>query len=196
MLLHPGNLPRRTRRRTQRDGHSLQLMTPIKTESEVRRLQALASEMTTNGYEFGTAWVRKHGWKVVPVEDGNHFAPQEIAALVPALQQAGYSECFAVATEPLGDLPACYRVSITEEDLRNFNAECGLFRYILMDGARSWAVSCNEFYNLFAAVPTLLEAMLGRTIESARQEYLSFAMQLSKHPDEPLLRIARHYAEL
>lgn len=45
------------------------------------RLQALASEMTPNEYEFGTAWVRKHGWKVVPVEDGNHFAPQDIAAL-------------------------------------------------------------------------------------------------------------------
>src|SRR5713226_9250643 len=115
-------------------------MTPINGESAVRKLQDIASEMTTNEYEFSTDWIRKRGWKVVPVEDGNHFAPQDIAALVPALQKAGYSECFAVATEPLGNLPACYRVSITEEDFRNFNAVCVLFRYIVMDEARSWAI--------------------------------------------------------
>lgn len=171
-------------------------MMPINNESEVRKLQSLASDMTTKEYEFNTAWIREHSWKVVPVEDGNHFSPEDIAALIPALQKAGCRECFAVATEPLGDLPACYRMSITEEDFRNFNAECGLFRYIVMDEARSWAISCNEWYNLFAADPKLLEAMLGKSIESARQEYLNFAMELSKQPDEPLVQVARHYAKL
>ena len=172
------------------------LMTPINSESEARRFQNLASEMTTNGYEFSTEWIRGRGWKVVPVEDGNHFALEDIMALVPALQRAGYLECFVTATEPLGDLPACYIMSITEEGFRKFNAECGLFRYIVMDEARSWAISCNEWYNLLAADPTLLESMLGRSIESARQESLNFATQLSKQPDEPLIRVARHYAEL
>jgi len=171
-------------------------MTPITSESEVRRLQSLPSEMTINGFEFSTEWIRRCGWKVVPVEDGNHFAPQDIAALVPALQTAGYTECFAIASESLSDLPSCYRLSITEEDFRDFNAECGLLRYIVMDEGRSWAISCNEWYNLFAAEPALLEAMLGRSIESARQEYLDFATQLSKQPDDPLVRVARHYAEL
>ena len=32
-------------------------MTPINNESEVRKFQALASEMTTNGYEFSTGWI-------------------------------------------------------------------------------------------------------------------------------------------
>jgi hypothetical protein len=163
-------------------------------EVQVRKFQARIAEMTSNGYEFNTEWIRRRGWKVVPVEDGNHFAPEDIAALVPALQQAGVRECFAVATEPLGDLPACYRMSITEEDFRNFNAECGLFRYLLMDEARSWAISCNEWYNLFAAEPVLLEAMLGKPIEIAREEYLRFATELSKEPDEPLLQVARRYA--
>jgi hypothetical protein len=171
-------------------------MTPITSESLVKQFRDLASEMTTNECEFSTEWIRKRGWKVVPVEDGNHFAPQDVAALVSALRKAGYGECIAVATEPLGKLPACYRISITEEDLQNFNAECGLFRYVLMDEARSWAISCNEWYNLFAADPGLLVAMLGKSIESARQEYRDFAMQLSKQPDEPLMRVANHYAEL
>lgn len=171
-------------------------MKPIMDRSEVGKFQLLASEMTTDESEFRTEWIRARAWQVVPVEDGNHFAPEDIAALVPALQNAGYRECFAVATEPLGDLPACYRMSITEEEFRSFNAECGLFRYIVMDETRSWAISCNEWYNLFAAERKLLEAMLGKSIERARQEYLNFATELSKQPDEPLLRVARHYAKL
>ena len=85
---------------------------------------------------------------------------------------------------------------VTERDFGNFNAECGLFRYILIDEAQSWAISCNEWYNLFATDPALLEAMLGKSIESARQEYLRFATQLARQPDEPLMRVARYYAEL
>jgi hypothetical protein len=171
-------------------------MEPINSESEVRKLQSLISDITIGGCEFSAEWIRARGWKVVPVEDGNHFAPEDISALVPALHKAGYRECFAVATEPLGELPACYHMSITEEEFCNFNSKCGLFRYALIDEARSWAISCNEWYNLFAADPRLLEAMLGKSIESARQEYLKFAMQLSKQPDEPLVRVAKHYAEL
>ena len=172
-------------------------MTPIMNESEVRRFRALVSKTTTDDGEFSTGWIREHGWKVVPVEDGNHFAPEDIAALVPALQKAGHHECFAVATEDLSSYsPVCFRVLVTERDFGNFNAECELFRYILIDEAQSWAISCNELYNLFAADPALLEAMLGKSIESARQEYLRFATQLARQPDEPLMRVARYYAEL
>jgi hypothetical protein len=128
-------------------------------------------------YELDPGWLRNHGWKVMPVEDGNHFAPDDIALIVLALKKAGYSECVVAATEPLGPLSVFYSVLITEDDFRNFNAECGLFRYLLTVEDRSWAISCNEWYNLFAGNPEMLEAMLGRSIEQARQDYLRFVLR-------------------
>jgi hypothetical protein len=148
------------------------------------------------GHEFNDEWVQQCGWKVVPVEDACHFAPDEIETIVPALLDAGYSECVAVATEPLDPAPACYRLSISAEDLREFNRVCGPFRYLLMDEDQNWALSCSEWYNLFAGKPELLEAMLGKPISEAREEYLSFATALAKSPDEPLLQVAKRYAAL
>jgi len=174
-------------------------MKPIVEESQIGHYQAIVKEMTPSDglpYQFSDDWIRKHGWKVVPVEDNCHFSPEGITVLVAALRNAGYSECFAVATEPLDPSPACYQLSVSEADLLEFNKECGPFRYLLTSEDRTWGISCNEWYNLFAGPPELLEAMLGKPVEDARAEYLSFATAIAKEPDEPLLQVARHYAGL
>jgi hypothetical protein len=61
---------------------------------------------------------------------------------------------------------------------------------------RMWAISCNEWYNLFAGTPELLEAMLGKPVDQAREEFLSFATAVANGPDDPLLQVAKHYAGL
>src|SRR5271154_620647 len=122
-------------------------MKPITDPTAVTYFQRLVDEMTVpNGTyerEFDEAWLQSHQWKVVPVAtEVSHFSPEEIEWIVPSLNHAGYSQCSAVATEPLDPLPLCYEMSISAEDFRNFNRECGLLRYLLMDEARSWAISC------------------------------------------------------
>lgn len=175
-------------------------MQPIKEELEVQHYQKLLGEMMerelNRTYEFNPEWIRQHEWKVVPVEDTGHFALEEIAAIVPALKKTGRDECIAIATEPMDPAPICYRLSISEEGLRAFNQECGLFRYVLTDESRIWAISCNEWYNLFAGNPEILEAMLGQPIDQARQEFLDFATLLAKTPEDPLLKIAQRYAAM
>lgn len=164
--------------------------------AEIEASRSLVAEMTVNDIEFSSDWIHREGWKVVPVESGMRFSEEDIHQLVPALRQAGFVECLAVATEPLDPMPSCYRMSITEEEFREFNRTCGLFRFLITDETRAWAISCNEWYNLFAGKPELLESMLGKPIEEARAEYLSFATALAKEPDEPLLQVAKHYAAL
>lgn len=175
-------------------------MRPLTEKAQVEHYEALVREMTqaepNRGYEFNDKWVKQQGWKVVPVEDASHFSPNEIATLVAVLREAGYRECIAVATEPLDPAPACFQLAVSEDDLRAFNKECGLFRYLLTDEGRTWAISCNEWYNLFGGQSRLLEAMLGKPIEEARAEYLSYATALAKKPDEPLLQVATRYAAL
>jgi hypothetical protein len=148
-------------------------------------------------YDFDTEWVRKAGWAVVPVEDTCHFAPIEVETICRVLRSANYQECLAIASEPVDPAPSCYRLPITKEGLLAFNRECGPFRYVLTDENRLWAISCNEWYNLFAAKRELLEALLGQTIEEARQEFVEFASLMGKgNTDEPLMQVARHYADL
>jgi hypothetical protein len=170
-------------------------MDVISNPKELLRHQKSVAEMIVNECDFNPQWIKKHGWKVVPVEDTGHFSDRQIAALVVALQ--GYGRCIAIATESVepDGVPA-YSLAISEEEFRSFNAECGLFRYLLTDAKRSWAIACSEWYNLFAAKPELLESMLGKPVAKAREEFLTFATLLAKRPDEPLLRVAKRYAAL
>src|SRR5579863_498433 len=147
--------------------------------------------------EFRTDWIIQHGWKVVLVEDGGHFRPWQIDRIVPVLQKAGYHHCVAVATEPLDPFPPCFELAIDTADFWEFNAECGLFRFMLMEETRSWAISCSELYDRFAGEKSLVEAMLDASIEEARKTFLAFAEPLSGgDPEYPPLKVAAHYAAL
>jgi hypothetical protein len=190
-------------------------MNPIKDPGRVERYGSLLREMmlTRPGdeCEFNPDWIRSHGWKVVPVESMARLPVPDIPRIVSALNGAGFTQCLAifneegyiqrlpvvvVASDPPRDMATCYDLSVDEADFREFNRELGPFRSVLTTDDRAWAISCNEWYNLFAGKPELLEAMLGKSIEQARQEYLQFASALSKSPDEPLLLVAKQYATL
>jgi len=94
-------------------------------------------------------------------------------------------------------MPACYQVSVDEADPRELKRQLGLFRFIAAAENRSWAILCNEWYNLFAGSQDLVEALLGDPVEKARQEFLEFASPMAKgNADEPLMPVARHYATL
>lgn len=176
-------------------------MKAIMEVKAVEKYVKLAAEMmlTDEYYEFDFRpdWILQRGWKVVPVKNGNHFSNSEIDRIVSALRSAGYQDGIAVATEPMGLLPACFELAITPFDLQEFNENCGLLRFLLTEETRSWAISCSEFYNLFAGEQFILEAMLGIPIEEARKRFLAFAEPLAfGNPEHPVLTAARLYATL
>jgi hypothetical protein len=144
---------------------------------------------------------------VVPVESIARIAVSDIPPIVSVLNGASHATCIAVfneqgyiqnlpvvvANEPASDMATCYLLSVDEANFRESNYVFGAFRSVLTTEDRSWAISCNEWYNLFAGTPELVEAMLGRSIEQARKDYLKFASELAKSPDEPQLLVARRY---
>ena len=162
-------------------------------------------------YEFNLDWIAKHNWKVVPVESMARIPVPDIPRLVSVLKRAGYISCLvifnergyvqnlplAVASAPRSDLATCHMLSVDEADFLEFNRELGCFRSVLMPDDRSWAISCNEHYNLFGAKPNLLEALLGKSIAQAQQAFLEFALLLSRgRSDDPLLQLAKYYSAL
>jgi hypothetical protein len=177
-------------------------MKPITDENDIRRYQSLIKEMTSDEEgrenEIKLEWARSKGWLVVPVEDTLHLSMEEISIIVPALKQAGHRDCLAIATQFVSPAPACLRLAVSVEDFKAFNkSDCGLLRYLLTTDDLSWAISLHEWFNLYAATPPLLAALLGKPIEEARQEFAEFAQKLARgRADEPLLEIARRYASL
>jgi hypothetical protein len=169
-------------------------MKTIDEKAQIQRYQNLVSEMTEGRVEFSPQWVKRSGWKVVPAESGARLSPEDIPRIVSVLKAAGYQECLAVTTEDLGDFPPCYIVSVDGTDFKELNRVLGPFRFLLTDEARSWAISCNEWYNLFAGPGHLVEALLGIPIAEARRVFLRFAEALSKgDPEYPLLKVAQRY---
>jgi hypothetical protein len=186
-------------------------MTPITQPDQVDRYRELASKMmlAQDECEFNFEWVRDHGWKVVPKEAAARLPKDDLSRLTSVLSANGYSSCIAIITEAgylqplgptnrlLGDMPTCYRISVNEADFQSVNGELGLFRFLLTDEERSWAISCNEWYNLYAGKPDLVAALVGEPIEQAHHEFFEFASELAKgNSDEPLMQIARRYASL
>ncbi|MGH9402273.1 MAG: hypothetical protein ACRD2P_09215 [Terriglobia bacterium] len=174
-------------------------MNPITDEASVEQYRSMVREMTlakaNREYDIDPEWASARGWKVAPVEDSAHFSPEQISVIVPALKRAGMAECVAVAAEPVDPAPSCYQMVISEDEFTNFNRECGFLRYVLTDGERSWAISCNEWYNLFAGPEKLVEAMIGAPVARGREEFLRFAAGLAKgDPEYPLLKVAQRYA--
>lgn len=190
-------------------------MQPVTDAMQVQRYSNLFGEMMLKQdgeeCELSADWIRNRGWKAVPAESMARIPPADIPRIVSALRTTGYTNCVAIFIEPgyiqslpvfvhsdpPSNLPTCYRVSVDEADLRELNSQLGQFRFILAPEDRSWAVSCNEWYNLFAGKPDLVEALLGEPIEQAREEFLEFALALAKeNSEEPLLHVAKHYASI
>ncbi len=169
-------------------------MKTITDKGQIHRYQNLVSEMTKEGTEFSPQWVKQSGWEVVPAESAARLSPDDIPRIVSVLNAARHAQCLAVTTEDLGDFPPCYIVSVDESDFKELNRVLGPFRFLLTDEARSWAISCNEWYNLFAGPERLVEALLGVSIAEARTAFLKFAEMLAKGDTEyPLLKVAQRY---
>jgi hypothetical protein len=77
--------------------------------------------------EFNPLWIVDRGWKVVPAESMARLPQPDIPRLVTALRSAGSNRFVALATEPLGDMPTCYALSVQEADFLELR-KCPLAR--------------------------------------------------------------------
>src|SRR5260370_34164388 len=96
---------------------------PISDLVEVRNLQDLIKPMLGPPAHIGQTWVKHNNWIAVPVESGCHFDDNDAKLLAQAMQSAGFTSCFVVATEPLANFPLCLHVATTNEGLMGFMQE-------------------------------------------------------------------------
>jgi hypothetical protein len=170
-------------------------MQTLTDKSQIETYKASVSEMTEHRTELSPRWLVRSGWRVAPALSGARIFPEDIPRIVSALNAAGCYQCLAVTTEDLGDTPPCYLFPVTEEGFRELNDRLGMFQFLLTDEARSWAISCTVFYNLFAGPERLVEAMLGKPVAEAHKDFLRAATEIARgNPEEFLVKVARRYA--
>lgn len=124
-------------------------------------------------YDLREGWARERGFEIVPAESAARLPVGDIPRLASAL--AAFASAVAVDTDmPLGAADA-FEIQICTGELRELNRRMGVNRVVVINDDGEWVISCNEWYNLFAARPSLLESMLGKSISQARSEFDLFA---------------------
>jgi len=173
-------------------------MTKIQAISDPKIVQKLASMiegMVDKPWHLNSDWIAMKKWVAVPVEKGRHFEEGEAEATAQALQAMGCEECFAIATEPMGEYPHCYRVPATKEGLLDFSSECASLNFVLTPEEQSFAILCtSEDYNVVAGPLAFVERVLGADIQTARRKFLEVASD--EWWEGRLLEVARRYEEL
>lgn len=169
------------------------------SDTEAARLRQSVSRVTVlkedRGYDFDSSWTQAQGWCVVPVEDNGHFVDEEVVRITRALNGAGCTSCFAIGAPELpAEFANAYELSVSDEDFDQFNSEFGVLRALLTDASLSWAISCNEWFNLFAGPEHLVEQMIGVPVDEARKNFAAYARVVEQGGTEGLMQVARTYS--
>ena len=120
-------------------------------------------------------WATGMGCEIVASESAGRIPDPAIPRLSRALGSAGYDHCVAIPSEDLGSGVMPLELEVCEHDFRELNSVYGLYEFVITVPERSWAISCNVWFNLFGAPPKLLGEILGMPLDRARQEFGEFA---------------------
>jgi len=168
---------------------------PITDPDEVQRIQSLIEDVIDKPGHFKMERLVNKGWVVVPVESHSHFNEIGAEQLSQAMRSSGYEECFAIATEPLLDFPACFRVNTSKEGLMDFSWKCSHFNFVLIPEDRGVGVLCTVYdYFLVGGKGEFVRKAVGGSIKAAREEFNELASD--DWWEGRLLEVARRYESL
>lgn len=173
---------------------SIHHVTDSKEASELRRF----SECVIDDWRWlSIDYSRDRGWVIVPVESGNHFLPDEAKLIADAISTLGALDLFGVEVEGRNDREAIvYRVPPTQKCLMEFSDLTANENYLLIPEPKHFLIFCSAWDNYQIAGPrSFVEKALGKSIESAREEFLDFAKGFSTGmpTSERLIYTARRF---
>lgn len=167
----------------------------ISDQKIIQRFQSAIERLVEKPWHLNPDWIANKKWIAVPMEKGRHFEEEEAKTISHALLFFGYTECFAIATEPMGDYPHCYLVPPTKEGLLDFSKECAGLNFILVPENMSFAILCtSENYNIFAGPSDFVEKAIGTNIAAARAKFREVASD--EWWEGKLLEIAEKYEKI
>lgn len=171
-------------------------MMPVTEPELFERVMSLPRDIVEDHFDLKLDWLVSKEWVAVPVDSGMHFDENDIERLSQAAISIGCSQCFAIATEPLGELPRCYQLETTPDDLLAFNRKWGAFNFVLIPETRVFAVLCtSEDYFIVAGTCEFVKKAVGRDISVARAEFEEYASDETWPEDvrELLVSVSERY---
>ena len=150
--------------------------------TEAAACEALVSAVSFCPGDYGAIlkpeWAASFGCEVVPMESAGRLPIEQIPRIASALSNAGYTHCYGALTETLRPAEPALLLETTVKDFTELNARYGIYRFVIVPHDKTWAVACNERFNLIGATPTLLEQMLPTSPAAVRATFDALAARL------------------
>jgi len=146
----------------------------ITNQSEIARLRKIANDIVMDTHHFNMDWVSKKRWFIIPSESG--ITDEEATRLSAACHTFGYSECFAIATEPKPLGPECYIFATTTHGILETSYEFEPNDHVFFPEDRGFAfLRPFGLYSLLAGPIEFVQIAVGSNIEIARKIFWEFA---------------------
>ena len=169
----------------------------IEDREQFDRLDGVLKSMLDVPELLNVEYLRRRCWEAVPFESALHLNEVDADRMATAAARMGCHECNAIPTEGLTG-PPHYRVPMDLKGLLEFSRKCAHFRYLLIPDNESFAILFStEGYGVAAGPKRLVELILAKSIEAARDDFRQFARAETLEPVRRLLTgIARRYETL
>jgi len=177
-------------------------ITPITDPKTVEQIKQLLAEVADDCWDLNLLWLSRNHWVAVPSERAGNFEPLG-GDLPKAMSAVECLECFAIATEPLGDHPACYEVEASKEGLTALWEEWFGIQFALIPKNRLFTVLFSIEYFIVAGPKAFVELAFGVDIATARawfdeavEIYLTSDWESTKRLGKGLREVANRYRSL
>lgn len=149
----------------------------INDKSKRTELFTAVKECLDKHLKIKSAVLKENGWIAIPVESAAYFDEEKAEKLSTAMLDLGIKDFYAIQYEEwdIADLNM-FKVLSTKEDILEFSFAASSFYYVMFPEDKSFLIICSPYdYYIVAGKKEFVLKALGKSVEEARKEFLSFA---------------------
>lgn len=165
--------------------------------SEVESVLEFVDEIVEDFFDLELSLIRERKWVALPVESSSHLTEADALTLSNAISAFGHQDIFAVAVEPLAEMPKYIRVESTVDDFMAFDLQCGHFFYAFIPSDCSFIIifTVSDYYIITRKREFVIEA-LGMNIYAAGKVFSSFIKSWPSERDRTrFAKVEKRYTE-
>jgi hypothetical protein len=169
----------------------------ITDQGAIDHLKGLICPLMVGPHDFAEDWIKRRQWATVPVQ--HPLGLNDAEWIAEAVNDMGYSECFAISTDSGPEFPECYRIATTQEALLLFFARTSFLNFVIITEDLKFAIFRQAtFYSIVAGPRSFVRKAVGCSFHTARlvfEQYYANREFLPRRIRTRLVTVAQCYAD-